>query len=63
MSAQVAEAGSREQGVADRVCCDVSVGVPGEAGLTRPEQARKVQRPAITVRMNIRAHAYLRKRA
>ena len=58
-----AEPGRREQSVADRVRGDVPVGMTGQPGLTRPEQPREVQRPALAERVDIRPDAYLREYA
>jgi hypothetical protein len=63
MGTQVTEAGRREQGVADRVGRDISVGMPGETRLMWPEQPGKIQRPTITKWMDVRPHAYLRQQA
>src|SRR5262249_45580719 len=60
---QVAEAGGRQQGIADRVRGDVTVRVPRESRLAGPEQGRKIQRPAVTEGMNVGSDAYLPKQA
>ena len=63
MSTQVTEPGRGEQGVADRVGRDIAVRMAGQPGLARPEQAREIQRPAITKWVDVRSHTDLRKYA
>src|SRR5262249_5205736 len=63
VGAQIAEPGRREQRVADRVGCDVPVGMTGQPELAGPQQPREVQRPAFTERVDVRPDAYLRKYA
>jgi cystathionine gamma-synthase len=55
--AQVAQAGGRQQGVADRVRDDVAVGVPGAAGDVRPVQPGQPALAAGLDRMNVRPDA------
>jgi hypothetical protein len=40
--------------------CDVSVGVAGQARLSRPEQPGEIQRAPVTEWMDVRPHTYLR---
>src|SRR5258707_12798963 len=60
MGTQVAEPGRREQGIANGVRCDIAVGMPGQPRFARPEQPGEIQRPAVTERVDVRPHAYLR---
>ncbi len=63
MGSQVTEPGRREQGIADRVRCDIPVRMAGQSLLARPEQPGEIQRPAVAERVDVRSHAYLREHA